>query len=105
MSCSASFISPVVLVCWITPMDEIRFNHYLPYSDNDSYDIVLNVQLPAASIERITITFMSDDANFFQEWESQEEMHPSAFDDDSQDTGTTNRISSNSHRLQALADR
>jgi hypothetical protein len=66
MSCSASFISPVVLVCWITPMDEIRFNHYLPYSGNSSYDIVLNVQLPAASIERIIITIMSDDTNTYE---------------------------------------
>lgn len=49
-------------------MDEIRFNHYLPYSDNSSYDIVLNVQLPTASIERITISIMSDDT-FYQGWE------------------------------------
>ncbi len=47
-------------------MDEIRFNHYLPYSDNSSYDIVLNVQLPTANIERITISIMSDDANIYK---------------------------------------
>lgn len=101
MSCSASFISPVVLVCWITTMDEIRFNHYLPYSDNDSYDVVLNIQLPPASIERITISIMSDDTNFYQGWESQEEMQPSAFDDGSQDTGTTQIFNS----LQKVANR
>ncbi len=50
-------------------MDEIRFDHYLPYSDNSSYDIVLNVQLPSASIERITITIMSDDTKSHHEWE------------------------------------
>jgi hypothetical protein len=36
-------------------MDEIHFNHWLPYFDNSSYDIVLNVYLPPASIERITL--------------------------------------------------
>jgi hypothetical protein len=42
-------------------MDEVHFNHYLPYSDNSPYDIVLNVQLPPASIERITIIVSTDD--------------------------------------------
>ena len=37
-------------------MDEVRFDHCLPYLGNGSYDIVLNVQLPPADIERITVT-------------------------------------------------
>ena len=41
-------------------MDEIHFNHWLPYFDNSSYDIVLNVYLPPASIERITIRMSND---------------------------------------------
>lgn len=50
-------------------MDEIHFNHWLPYFDNSSYDIVLNVYLPPASIERITITIMPDDATLNGEQE------------------------------------
>lgn len=53
-------------------MDEIRFNHYLPYSDNGYYDIVVNLQLPHANIERIIVNIMSDDANAHQTWENPE---------------------------------
>src|SRR5271157_2512212 len=42
-------------------MDEIHFNHWLPYFDNSSYDIVLNVYLPPASIERIIVIMDSND--------------------------------------------
>jgi hypothetical protein len=73
-------------------MDEIRFNHYLPYFENGCYDIVVNVQLPPASIERITVTIMSDDTNTYQSWEIQEEMQPPASDYGSQDTGTTQKV-------------
>jgi hypothetical protein len=41
-------------------MDDIRFNHYIPYFENGCYDIVVNVQLPSASIERITIIVSTD---------------------------------------------
>ena len=68
-------------------MDEVHFNHYLPYSDNSSYDIVLNVQLPPASIERITITIMSE-GNTYEVWGDQEEMQPPVSDYSSQDIGT-----------------
>jgi hypothetical protein len=53
-------------------MDEIHFNHWLPYFDNSSYDIVLNVYLPPANIERITITIMPEE-NAYEAQESQEE--------------------------------
>jgi hypothetical protein len=40
-------------------MDEVRFDHCLPYLGNGSYDIVFNIQLPPASIERITLVIGS----------------------------------------------